>query len=77
MNRSMLARMAWRIIKNPDSLITKILKSKYFHNSNIWKLNTHNGKSAFCSSIFKILPFFHKASQTQIANVNFYIWTTP
>lgn len=30
MIKSMVAMVAWRIIKNPDSLIAKILKAKYF-----------------------------------------------
>lgn len=77
MNKSMVAMMAWRVIKSPNSLVTKVLKAKYFHNSSIWKVNGNVPKSAFWSSILKVLPFISKASHTQIANGNTCIWTSP
>lgn len=77
MNKSMVAMMAWRIIKNHDSLIAKILKAKYFHNSSIWKHNYNAPKLAFWASIIKILPLMLKISQIQITNGNSCIWTSP
>ena len=38
MNKSIVSTMAWRIIKNPTSLLTRILRAKYFQNSSIWNL---------------------------------------
>ena len=35
-NKSTMAMMAWRIIKNLASLLTKILTDKYLHNYSIW-----------------------------------------
>lgn len=77
MNKSMVAMMAWRIIKNSNSLISKILKAKYFHNSSIWKANTHIPKSTFWAYVIKILPFILKVCQVQIASGNSCNWTSP
>jgi ribonuclease HI len=32
-NQSMLAKQGWRLISNPDSLCGRVLKGKYFHNT--------------------------------------------
>lgn len=36
-NYFLLANQGWRIITNPNSLVARVLKGKYFHNSNLWK----------------------------------------
>ena len=76
MNKSIVSTMAWRIIKNQNSLFTKILKAKYFRNSSIWKAGVHVPIFAFSSRILKILPLTCKAIQTQIPNVTTCNWTS-
>lgn len=29
-NKAMLAKVSWRLIKNPDSLMAKMLRGRYF-----------------------------------------------
>jgi hypothetical protein len=32
-NKALLAKQCWRLIQNPDSLISQIIKAKYYPNS--------------------------------------------
>lgn len=77
MNKSLVATAAWRIIKNPSSLVAKILKAKYFHNTSIWKPRSSVPRSAFWASVLKIVPLMHDSCQLQIANGDTCIWTNP
>jgi hypothetical protein len=39
LNIAMLAKQGWRLIHNPDSLCSQILRAKYFLNGNIFQAN--------------------------------------
>ena len=43
-NQAMLAKQGWRLIRNPDSLVGKVLKACYFPNDDF--LITKKGKHA-------------------------------
>ncbi|KAL5567856.1 hypothetical protein UlMin_024431 [Ulmus minor] len=43
-NQALLAKQGWRLIRNPDSLVGKVLKACYFHNGDF--LNARKGKHA-------------------------------
>lgn len=36
-NCTLLAKQCWRLIQNPSSLFAKVLKTRYFANSNLWE----------------------------------------
>jgi hypothetical protein len=44
-NLAMLARQAWRILTNPETLCSQVLKAKYFPNSNILRCSARDGIS--------------------------------
>jgi hypothetical protein len=41
-NLAMLARQAWRILTNPETLCSQVLKAKYFPNSNILRCSARD-----------------------------------
>jgi hypothetical protein len=44
-NKALLAKQVWRILKNPDSLTAKIMKTKYFPHSSIMEASMGNRPS--------------------------------
>lgn len=44
-NVAMLARQAWRLLTNPDTLCGQVLKAKYFPDSNLLKCRARRGMS--------------------------------
>lgn len=56
MNQGLILATAWRIADSPNSHLHLVLKSKYFWDSSIWIANSNIPKSAFWSSILKMLP---------------------
>lgn len=52
-NLAMLARQAWRMLSNPDSLCAKVLKARYFPRSSILDAAPHPGISYTWRSILK------------------------
>ena len=44
-NLAMLAKQAWRLLKNPNSICAKILTAKYYPHGNILKAEERNGMS--------------------------------
>lgn len=54
-NLAMLARQGWRLITNPDTLCAKVLKAKYFPNSDVLHCLPKDGISYSWRSILKVL----------------------
>ena len=52
-NLSMLARQAWRMLINPDSLCARVLKAKYFLNISLLEAQPMRGISYSWRSILK------------------------
>lgn len=36
-NQAMLGRQCWRLLTDPDSLCSRVLKGRYFPNSSFWE----------------------------------------
>lgn len=76
-NQSLILMAAWRIAENPDDLLHKVRKSKYFPDSSIWRPKPNSPKSAFWASVLKILPILKAHSFYQITQGNISIRSTP
>lgn len=44
-NKSLLAKQIWRVIQKPDSLMARVLKARYFKNSDIMKAGLSSNPS--------------------------------
>ncbi|KAL5556376.1 hypothetical protein UlMin_038612 [Ulmus minor] len=50
-NMAMLGKQLWRILQRPDSLLSRVLKAKYFPHSTIWEVDTTHLSSYTWKSI--------------------------
>lgn len=76
-NRSLILAAAWRIAENPNSHLSRIIQSKYFPHSSLWRANQNVPKSAFWASINKIRPVLVRNSFFQIRAGNISLWSSP
>ncbi|XP_027157936.1 uncharacterized protein LOC113759559 [Coffea eugenioides] len=67
-NRALLAKQIWRIIRNPNLLSSKILKSKYFPNCNVLDCKTPNNASWFWQSIMSAREELQWGIRNRIGN---------
>lgn len=50
-NKSLLAKQIWRILNNPDLLISRVLKAKYYKNSSIMEASVSSNPSFIWRSL--------------------------
>ena len=67
-NESILAKQAWRLSADSQSLWAKVLKSIYFHDSTIWKANKGRNSSWSWKSILVGRDLLLKFIRWQIGN---------
>jgi uncharacterized membrane protein YbaN (DUF454 family) len=77
MNQGLIVMAAWRLADQPDNFLHLVLKSKYFPDSSIWRQNSNVPKSAFWTSILRILPILKAHSFYQITMGQISVWSTP
>jgi hypothetical protein len=77
-NLAMLARQAWRLLTNPDSLCGKVLKAKYFPNSSILECQVKEGISYSWRSILQGVELGKKGLIWRVGDgSHIKIWTDP
>jgi len=59
-NLAMLAKQSWRLLKNPDSLCARVLKTKYFANSSVLDAMPKSNMSYTWRSILRGLEVIKK-----------------
>lgn len=59
-NLAMLAKQSWRILNNPNSLCSQVLRSKYFPDGNFLKAEPKRGSSFTWQSILAGLQTFRR-----------------
>jgi hypothetical protein len=77
-NLAMLARQAWRMLTNPESLCAKVLKAKYFPNCSILEASSSPGVSYTWRSILKGVGLLKEGIVWRVGDgTNINIWTDP
>ncbi|XP_012843491.1 PREDICTED: uncharacterized protein LOC105963619 [Erythranthe guttata] len=64
----MLAKQVWRILTNPDLLLTRILRSRYFPTGDIWTAELGPRPSATWRSLVVARPFVRTGSRMRIGD---------
>jgi hypothetical protein len=77
LNQGLILMAAWRIADQPNNFLHAVLKSKYFPDATIWRPKPNIPKSAFWTSIIKVMPILKMHSFYQISQGNISIWSTP
>jgi hypothetical protein len=67
-NKAMLAKQVWRLQTDPNSLLGKCLKARYYPNSDILHAHQGRGSSYAWQSMFQAIDLIKKGSCWQIGN---------
>ncbi|XP_023925933.1 uncharacterized protein LOC112037354 [Quercus suber] len=67
-NLALLAKQAWRILTNPSSLATRVLKAKYFPYDDILNASLGSSPSYTWQSIFNSLEVLKKGTRWRVGN---------
>ena len=67
-NLAMLAKQAWHILNNPNSLVVHIYKARYFLYSNIMGANLRYNPSCVWRSIYNSLEVIRKGTRWRVGN---------
>ncbi|KAK2644874.1 hypothetical protein Ddye_020069 [Dipteronia dyeriana] len=73
-NRAFLAKQCWRILKNPDSLATRVLKGCYYKNGNFMEAQKMNNVSYVCNILKEIESTIHALWDCKMLRALRYTW---
>ncbi|XP_059310845.1 uncharacterized protein LOC132062256 [Lycium ferocissimum] len=77
-NMALLAKTAWRVLKNPDSLMAKVLKSKYFPNSSFMNAEVKGSSSWIWRSLMWGRDLLRKGVRWNLTDgAYFNVWFEP
>lgn len=68
---------AGSIASNQDPHLSRILKSKYFHNTSFWNAPKHPPRSLFWASIHKVIHHLQDNCFYELSQSNAVIWNNP
>ena len=67
-NKAMLAKQLWRILQNPNSLVARVLKSRYFPFGDILNAKLGNSQSYSWRSIHSSLNVIRMGTRWRVGN---------
>lgn len=67
-NTAMLAKQAWRVVNNPNSLVARLFKARYFPDSSFCMATAHNSPSYSWRSIFSTCDLLLHGSYWQVGD---------
>ncbi|KAL0340032.1 UNVERIFIED_CONTAM: hypothetical protein Sradi_4520000 [Sesamum radiatum] len=74
-NLALMAKHVWRILKNPDTLLSKIFKEKYLARGSILEAKLGFNPSSTWRSLWKAIPLIKAGSRWRVGDgSNFQIW---
>ena len=77
-NQAMLAKQAWRVMNQSETLMARVLKGKYFPKCSFWEAKVSNNMSYTWRSILGAREVIAKGARRIIGNgVNINIWHDP
>lgn len=67
-NKALLAKQLWRIISNPDSLVARVLKDRYFKHQDIMEASIGNNPSYIWLSLMWSTELLNKRLRWRVCN---------
>jgi hypothetical protein len=67
-NKALLAKQVWRIVQNPDSLVARIMKCKYFPRSDLFEAKIGSRPSLAWRSMLSARELVHQGAIWRIGN---------
>ncbi|CAA0807622.1 Ribonuclease H-like superfamily protein [Striga hermonthica] len=77
-NQALISKQLWRLLKNPDILMSKVLKSKYYPSCSLWEAQHKTADSWLWSTWLKSRNFLRKGVLQNVGDgCNTSIWSDP